>query len=157
MCWAPLQSTVIAALIWMAEGACLLLKLACCQTGIAFNVDVHRGPVQSAVYYVIMRSLDARTFRGRILSSTELEARQIRIKCVLNVKVYGSSVKLEWADYTSIVWKPIRETSSHATRQGTLVHSRLSLLNHSVCVCVRVRARVRACERKCVCVCALCV
>ena len=30
----------------------------------------------------------------------------------------------------SILWEPVRKTSSHATRQGTLSHSRLSSLNH---------------------------
>ena len=29
-----------------------------------------------------------------------------------------------------IVWESIRETSSHATRQGTLVHCRLRALSH---------------------------
>ena len=39
--------------------------------------------------------------------------------------------KSEWADYAvqALVWEPIRDSSSYATRQGTLGHSRLSSLN----------------------------
>ena len=42
------------------------------------------------------------------------------------------STKSEWAVLfcPGIVWAPIRETSSHATRQGTLVHKRPSSLYH---------------------------
>ena len=38
--------------------------------------------------------------------------------------------KSERADYVGIVWELIRETNSHVTRQGTLVHSRLNSLSH---------------------------
>ena len=44
--------------------------------------------------------------------------------------------KSEWFDHAvqAFVWQPIRETSSNATRQGTLVHSHLSSLGHGVVI-----------------------
>ena len=35
-----------------------------------------------------------------------------------------------WPYCQGVVWKPLRDTRSHAARQGTLVHSRLSWLSH---------------------------
>ena len=37
---------------------------------------------------------------------------------------------VDYAVHAVIAWEPLRETSSHATCQGTLVHSHLSLLCH---------------------------
>ena len=41
-----------------------------------------------------------------------------------------NEVEKGWPCCPGIVWEPIRQTSSHATRQGTLGHGRLSLLSH---------------------------
>ena len=43
---------------------------------------------------------------------------------------WSNEVGLDWLCCPGIALEPIRQTSSHAIRQGTLVHSRLGSLNH---------------------------
>ena len=44
--------------------------------------------------------------------------------------LWPNKVGVGWQCCPAIVWEPIMEMSSHATHQGTLGHSRPSLLNH---------------------------
>ena len=63
------------------------------------------------------------------------------------VIVLASEVRVGWLCCPGRLWEPTRKMTSHATCQGTVVHSHLSLLSHyGLCTDAGLKSRTIACK-----------
>ena len=92
-------------------------------------------------YPLRQRVITAHVKQSVILPKKKKKKMQVAGYSQTRIHPWPKEVRVGWLCCPGIERKPVRETSSHATRQGTLVHSRLELLSHCGLILAPVGAR----------------